>query len=143
MPRNAVDVDLVGLLSRAERCVTARLAAVLEEQGSSLDDWRVLSLLREGGGLPMSAVAEATMLPPPTLTKRVDRLVAANLVHRRVDDADRRRVLVVLAPRGRATYDRLAPLVQREQERAAAVVGRACDPEALAAGLAALADVHP
>jgi DNA-binding MarR family transcriptional regulator len=58
-----------------------------------------------------------------------------------VGDADRRRVLVVLAPRGQAVYDCLAPLVQREQERAAAAVGRACDPESLAAGLAALADV--
>ena len=142
MPGNAVDVDLVGLLSRAERAVTARLAAVLEEHGSSLDDWRVLALLSGGGGLPMSAVAEATMLPPPTLTKRVDRLVAANLVHRRVDDTDRRRVLVLLAPRGRATYDRLAPLVQREQERVATAVRQACDPEVLAAGLAALSDVR-
>jgi DNA-binding MarR family transcriptional regulator len=140
MPGNAV--DLVGLLSRAERCVTARLVTVLEEQGSSLDDWRILSLLREGAERPMSAVAEATMLPPPTLTKRVDRLVAANLVHRRMDDTDRRRVLVVLAPRGRAVYERLAPLVQREQERAAGTVRQACDPELLAAGLTALAGLR-
>ncbi len=139
MARNAVDVDLVGLLSRAEREVSARVARVLEEQGCSLDDWRILALLHAGGGRPMSAVAEAAMLPPPTLTKRVDRLVAANLVHRRVDDSDRRRVLVLLAPRGRALHDQLAPLVRREQQRVAAVLEEHCDVDALAAGLVALA----
>jgi MarR family transcriptional regulator, organic hydroperoxide resistance regulator len=65
----------------------------------------------------MTAIAQATLLPPPTLTKRVDRMVADGLVHRRVDVDDRRRVLVLLAPRGRTAHDRLAPLVAQELAR--------------------------
>jgi DNA-binding MarR family transcriptional regulator len=117
------DQSLPDLLRRVERRVTGRLAALLAVEGSTLDEWRVLSFLARAGGRPMSAIAEATMLLPPTLTKRVDHMVAGGLVHRRVDPGDRRRVLVMLSPRGRAAHDRLAPLVAQEEARVATVTG--------------------
>jgi len=40
----------------------------------------VLSFLGDGDGHPMTAIAEFAMLPPPTLTKVVDRMVSLNLV---------------------------------------------------------------
>ena len=138
--RNAVDV--AGLLSRADRSVRARLSRLLAVEGSSLDDWRVLSLL-QAGGQSMTAIAEATLLPPPTLTKRIDRLVSGNLVHRRADEADRRRVLVLLTPRGQALHDRLAPVVAEEQAQLTAVVAEHVEPATLAAALRALADPLP
>jgi DNA-binding MarR family transcriptional regulator len=113
--------NLPDLLRRVERRVTGRLAALLAAEGSTLDEWRVLSFLARVGGRPMSAIADATMLLPPTLTKRVDHMVADGLVHRRVDPGDRRRVLVMLSPRGRTAHDRLAPLVAQEEARVAAV----------------------
>lgn len=67
----------------------------------------------------MSAIAAATLLPPATLTKRIDGMVGDGLVHRRVDDTDRRRVLVLLAPRGRTAHNRLARLVHEENARIA------------------------
>jgi MarR family transcriptional regulator, organic hydroperoxide resistance regulator len=111
--------NLATLLSRAEQCITGRLDALLSAEGSTLDEWRVLSLLARAGGQSMSAIADATMLAPPTLTKRIDRMVADGLVHRRVDDADRRRVLVLLVPRGHAHYERLAGAVHEEEARIA------------------------
>ncbi|MET7389086.1 MarR family winged helix-turn-helix transcriptional regulator [Streptomyces sp. NPDC005529] len=95
--------DLMHLLTRAERLAARRLAAVLDEDGCSLDAWRVLVLLSDGAGHPMTAVAEAVFLPPATLTKLVDHLVDQNLVYRRIDPHDRRRVLAHLTPRG-VTY---------------------------------------
>ena len=44
-------------------------------------------------------------------------MVADGLVYRRVGVDDRRRVLVLLAPRGRIAHDRLAPLVAQEMAR--------------------------
>ena len=93
--------DLMQLLTRAERLAARRLQAALDEHGCSLDAWRVLALLADGEGHPMAAVAEAVFLPPPTLTKLVDQLVDQNLVYRRVDPLDRRRILAHLTPRGR------------------------------------------
>ncbi|MFI6857707.1 MarR family winged helix-turn-helix transcriptional regulator [Streptomyces sp. NPDC050416] len=99
--------DLVQLLTRAERLAARRLQAVLEEEGCSLDAWRVLAVLADGEGHHMTAIAETAFLPPPTLTKLVDQLVDQNLVHRRVDPFDRRRVLAHLTPRGQEYRQRL------------------------------------
>jgi DNA-binding MarR family transcriptional regulator len=99
--------ELVQLLTRAERLAARRLQAVLEKEGCSLDAWRVLALLSDGEGHHMTAIAEAAFLPPPTLTKLVDQLVDQNLVHRRVDPFDRRRVLAHLTPRGQEYGQRL------------------------------------
>ncbi|MFC8830676.1 MarR family winged helix-turn-helix transcriptional regulator [Streptomyces sp. NPDC057137] len=99
--------DLVRLLTGAERLVLRRLRAVLDAADCSVDAWRVLSLLSDGQGHRMSAVADCVFLPPPTLTKLVDQLVDQNLVHRRVDPLDRRRILAYLTEGGRALWSRL------------------------------------
>ncbi|MET9554418.1 MarR family winged helix-turn-helix transcriptional regulator [Streptomyces sp. NPDC006645] len=99
--------DLVRLLTGAERLVLRRLRAVLDAAGTSVDAWRVLSLLSDGQGHRMSAVADCVFLPPPTLTKLVDQLVDQNLVHRRVDPLDRRRILAYLTDAGRVLWSRL------------------------------------
>jgi DNA-binding MarR family transcriptional regulator len=96
------------LLTRAERLAARNLQAVLDEDGCSLDAWRVLALLSDGEGHHMTAVAEAVFLPPPTLTKLVDHLVDQNLVYRRVDPLDRRRIRAHLTPRGQAYWRRIS-----------------------------------
>ncbi|QXJ25361.1 MarR family transcriptional regulator [Actinomadura graeca] len=116
--------DLSQLLALAERRVVARLNEVLDTAGCGVDEWRVLSLLADGRGHAMTEIAEYAMLPAPTLTKLIDRMVSANRVHRRVDDADRRRVLVLLTPRGRETHETLSGAVQAEWDRLGATVGR-------------------
>ncbi|KUL47082.1 MarR family winged helix-turn-helix transcriptional regulator [Streptomyces regalis] len=100
--------DLTQLLTRAERLAARRLQSVLDADGCSLDAWRVLSLLSDGEGHYMTAVAEAAFLPPATLTKLVDHLVDQNLVYRRVDPLDRRRILAHLTPRGETYWRRIS-----------------------------------
>jgi DNA-binding MarR family transcriptional regulator len=115
--------DAARLLAAVERKVSGRLAAALEAAGSNLEQWRILSLLADGRGHTMTEVAEHALLPGPTLTKVVDRMVTANLVHRRVDESDRRRVLALLTRRGRTAYRSIARAVAREQEDLTAVLG--------------------
>jgi DNA-binding MarR family transcriptional regulator len=102
------DEDLAHLLSQAERLVSGRLSAALEAQGLTLAQWRVLSLLADGAGHPMTEAAEFAMLPAPSLTKVVDRMVSSNLVYRRPDLRDRRRVLIYSTARGRRLHQRLS-----------------------------------
>jgi DNA-binding MarR family transcriptional regulator len=102
------DEDLAHLLSQAERRVTGRLSAALEAEGLTLAQWRVLSLLADGAGHPMTEAAEFAMLPAPSLTKVVDRMVSSNLVYRRPDLRDRRRVLIYSTARGRRLHQRLS-----------------------------------
>lgn len=89
------------LLSMAERAVTQRLDAALKAKGSGIDQWRILSFLAEHGGCPMNVVGDHALLLAPKLSKLIDRMVSANLVLRRPDEHDRRRVLIVASARGR------------------------------------------
>jgi len=73
------------LIGRVERHVSRRLEGVLAEDGLSLDQWRVLDVLADRRGHPMSEIAGHIMVPGPTLTKIVDRLVDTATVYRLVD----------------------------------------------------------
>jgi DNA-binding MarR family transcriptional regulator len=95
------------LLSDAERRVNRRLAAGLAAEGVSVEQWRILRALSDGHGHSMSDLAENVLMPHPTLTKAVDRLVDDALVYRRQDTADRRRVAVYLSDRGQDMVARL------------------------------------
>jgi DNA-binding MarR family transcriptional regulator len=103
---------LLELLSHTQHHLTTRVTAALREQRSNLEEWRVLSLLADGSGHSMSEIAEFALMPPASTTKLIDRMVSGNLVYRRVDPTDRRRVLVFLSARGRAAYRRLRPVVE-------------------------------
>lgn len=107
--------ELPRLLGHLERRLSERLARRLAAVGSSLNEWRVLAQLAEGPGRAMSDVAGWLDIPASSATKLVDAMVAANLVYRRGDETDRRKVVIHLAPRGRAAYDQIAPLVYAEQ----------------------------
>ena len=105
-------LDTAAALGRAAHRVERRIDELVRPpHGPGLDAWRVLDLLADGDGHPMSEIAGHVMVPAPTLTKIVDRLVERGLVYRRPDEIDRRRVLVLIAARGRELHDGLAPRV--------------------------------
>lgn len=106
---------LAEALSRAEHRVSRRISVALQAEGMSLEQWRVLSLLSDGAGHTMSDIARHVLLPAATLTRVIDRLVEVNLVYRRGDLGDRRRVLVFVSPRGRSLHRKLAGTVDREE----------------------------
>ena len=102
------------LLTRAERLLARRLADILDAHGCTPDAWRVIEVLADGKGHFMTEISERAFLPPGSLTRLVDQLVEDNLVYRRGDDVDRRRIRVHLAARGRRLHERVA---QRLGER--------------------------
>ncbi|MBW0115179.1 MarR family winged helix-turn-helix transcriptional regulator [Pseudonocardia abyssalis] len=109
--------DPLRLLSLVERAVSQRLDDALRAHDGDIDQWRILSLLAERGGCPMNAVADHALLLAPKLSKLVDRMVSANLVLRRTDEHDRRRVLIAVTPRGRqalAAWDAASAAVRQE-----------------------------
>ena len=105
---------LAQALSRAERGVTGRLSEALERAGCSVEQWRILLLLADGEGHPMSEIAEFALMPAPSLTRMVDRMATDGLVHRTIDARDRRRVLVHLTREGRALHQSATALVEQE-----------------------------
>jgi DNA-binding MarR family transcriptional regulator len=119
--------DLAHQLSRAERLLSGWMSVRLEEEHCTLEEWRVLKILSDGQGHIMTEIAEFAMLPAPTLTKLMDRMVSAGLVYRRADDKDRRRVLAYLAEQGHALYERAAALLAAAEDELAGRLGDAAD----------------
>ncbi|MBV9817216.1 MAG: MarR family transcriptional regulator [Solirubrobacterales bacterium] len=107
----ALSERLAAALTRAERELTGRVAAVLAVEGRTIPEMRALAVLADGAGHPMTELAKSVSLPSPTVTRLVDRMVADGLVHRKVDETDRRRVRVHATPAGRRLQRRLAQLL--------------------------------
>jgi DNA-binding MarR family transcriptional regulator len=128
---------LAQVLSQAEHGITRRLARVLEEENCTVEQWRALVLLSDGVSHSMSEVVEFVLLPAPTLTRLIDRMVADNLAYRKADPQDRRRVLVHITPRGRALHRRLTKRIEGSQ----AVILAEADPGDVAQLAALLTDL--
>jgi DNA-binding MarR family transcriptional regulator len=114
----ASTVPLGRLLAQVERQLARQMEGVLAADGLTVDQWRVLDLLADGEGHTMSEIAAAIVVPGPTLTKIVDRLVDAAAVYRLVDARDRRRVLAFLSDTGRTVHERVAPAVTAAESAA-------------------------
>jgi DNA-binding MarR family transcriptional regulator len=129
--------DLMDLLARAERLLARRLTVILTEEGHTIEGWRVLTLLSDGTGHHMTEIAEHAFLPPATLTKLIDHLVDDNLVYRRVDDLDRRRIRAYLTSRGRRVHEQVSrrvaasvaelPIADGDHELLTALLARVVD----------------
>jgi DNA-binding MarR family transcriptional regulator len=122
-PEQRVRAPLGRMLAQVERQVARMLEARLREDGLTPDQWRVLDLLADGAGHPMTEIATAIVRPPATLTKIIDKLVNTAVVYRLVDERDRRRVLAFISDTGRELHERLAPLVSTAELDAVAVFG--------------------
>ena len=109
--------------SDLERAATQRLDDALKAKGSGVDQWRILSLLVEQGGCPMHVVGEHALMLAPKLSKLVDRMVSANLVLRRADEHDRRRVLLYAAPRGKQALVEWHAAAAEVQEQLREILG--------------------
>lgn len=115
--------SLAYLLSRAERSVNRGLAAAVTAQDVSVEQWRILRALADGRGHSMGDLAEAVLMPHPTLTKAIDRLIDRSLVYRGHDPGDRRKVAVFLADRGSELLARVEGGVAEHHRLIEAVYG--------------------
>jgi DNA-binding MarR family transcriptional regulator len=117
------DRELAHVLTEVQGGVTRRLAVALRGQGCSPEEWWVLNAISEAGGRPMNEIAEFAMLPKPSLTKLVDGMVGHNLVYRRGDVQDRRRVLLFLTARGKKRYAAAKAAVEAEEAELTELLG--------------------
>jgi DNA-binding MarR family transcriptional regulator len=123
VPETTLRSHLGYLLAEAEQAVHRGLAESLGAEGVTVEQWRILRALSDGYGHSMGDLAAAVLMPHPTLTKAVDRLIEGALVYRRQDDVDRRRVAVYLADRGRDLVRRLDEQAIEHHHRIEAAYG--------------------
>jgi DNA-binding MarR family transcriptional regulator len=118
-----VSDDLVELLTVVQRRVARGVAAVLAEDGTTLDGYRLLRSLAGAPGRSMGELVTALHLPAPTLTRLVDGAVDAAMAYRLPDPDDGRKVVVHLSEPGRIRLSRLEALVRAHESALATSLG--------------------
>jgi DNA-binding MarR family transcriptional regulator len=105
------------LIASLNKQLEDELQERLRPAGVPLEQLRVLEALQAEGGRSMGELAARALVEPTTLTNIVDRMVSDGLVYRAPDPNDRRRVLIVMAPAGRALFRRLDRITASQEQR--------------------------
>lgn len=100
-------VLVAGMLLRVRELLLREIDGVLSRYGTSHARYQVLAIVcHEGGGLQLGEIAAQASVHPTTMTSTVDRLARDGLIERQADPSDRRGILAVATPKGRALYER-------------------------------------
>jgi MarR family transcriptional regulator, organic hydroperoxide resistance regulator len=111
--------QLAYIIASVNRQLEEELQERLRPAGIPIEQLRILETLDKSGAIPMGELATRALVEPPTLTKIIDRMVSDSLVFRSPDPADRRRVLILLAPAGKALFKRLRKVSSAQEQRLA------------------------
>lgn len=98
------DEYLFYLVTQVQNRRVRDFGPVLEAVGLTISHWRALSTINRLDGCLMSELAEFTTVDRTTLTRVVDQLVDAGLVHRAHSLDDRRLVRVEMTDHGREVF---------------------------------------
>jgi homoprotocatechuate degradation regulator HpaR len=86
-------------LLRAREAVMRRFRPALRAQGVTEQQWRIVRSLAHSGPMEVTALAEATFLLAPSLSRILPDLEKRGLINRRQLDSDLRRAVVSLGPK--------------------------------------------
>jgi DNA-binding MarR family transcriptional regulator len=122
------------LMNRLIARMNQNLADALRERGFTFQDWRVLAVLAAHEGANLTELAEASVIPQPSVSRLIANLGRRGYVERRSLQNDSRVVRVFLTAKGRSIYRKMLPLALSEY-RAATKGFSAADSEALRCAL--------
>jgi DNA-binding MarR family transcriptional regulator len=85
----------------------------LKQYGLKPAGWRALANIGSREPLSSKELSQVIGLDPVQTSRAVDQLVRKQLISRRVDEEDRRRVKLSLSRKGRRIYDAIAPVAEQ------------------------------
>ncbi len=109
MMRNDLQLDdlLPYLMNRLVAQMNQDLAKKLRKRGFTFQNWRVLAVLAAHDGANLTELADATVIPQPSVSRLVASLSRRGFVERQNGKTDSRIVHLHLTPKGRASYDKM------------------------------------
>lgn len=105
-------------LARTEAQLREGIERLLEPHGLTLTQYNVLRVLRgaEAGGLCRNEIRDRLVTRMPDVSRLLDRMEGAGLIHRVRSAEDRRQVNTTLTPKGRTLVDKLdAPMTKAHE----------------------------
>jgi homoprotocatechuate degradation regulator HpaR len=112
-------------LLRAREAVMRGFRRLLREHGLNEQEWRIMRALMEVERVEIGELAERVFILKPSATRTVKNLQARGIVSRTRCSNDQRRAFIALTRSGRALFDELAPLNEREYARITSQIGAA------------------
>lgn len=109
--------QLAYMIASLNRQLEAELEDRLRPGGVPIEQYRILEVLDASEPAAMGEIAQQSLIEAPTLTKIIDKMVAEGLVYRAPDANDRRRVLILTAPAGKALFKRLRGVSTAQEQR--------------------------
>lgn len=113
----------IGLL-RAREAVMSHFRPILAKHDVTEQQWRVMRVLHETGTLDASEVADKAFILAPSLTRMIKSLEERGFITKHKDKADGRRVLLRIAPAGKAMIEEVMPDSRRVYAEIDARFGR-------------------
>lgn len=105
--KDKFDKSVGKALQHAARLHTARRGERLVGLGLFPGQDVALQALAQGGSMPMSELAHALQVKPPTVSKMISRMAAQGFVERAGSEGDARQVYVTLTAKGTETAQNL------------------------------------
>jgi len=112
-----VDDYLPALLAQASELISGEFHDVVNKQGFTVSEWRVLASLSDGSLLSIGRLAQVTTMKQPTVTRVLDRMEAKGQIERVPSDEDRRVTLVRITSLGARTVKKLIALAREHEAR--------------------------
>jgi homoprotocatechuate degradation regulator HpaR len=111
------------LLLQARERVISHFRPILNANGITEQQWRIVRVLLEVPSLEPREIGELCRISSPSMAGVLTRMAELGLVTRRRVPRDQRRVRVALTPRARALAARMAPLINATYRRIEQLIG--------------------
>ncbi|WP_072503437.1 homoprotocatechuate degradation operon regulator HpaR [Phaeobacter porticola] len=105
----STDRSLPIALLRARERVMGPIRALLSDADLTEQQWRVLRVVQETGGIDPTQISERACLLLPSLTRILQKLEDKGLIRREKDQMDRRRQIVSITAAGEQVIDHNLP----------------------------------
>jgi homoprotocatechuate degradation regulator HpaR len=111
------------VLLQARERVLSHFRPILNANGITEQQWRIVRVLYEKASLEPREIVELCRISSPSMAGVLARMQELGLVTRRRVDHDQRRVRVALTPRARAMAARMAPQIEATYRRIEQQIG--------------------
>jgi len=115
--------NLPQLMLQAREALMAQFRPILNENGLTEQQWRILRALLLNGPLEPRQLCEVCQISSPSITGVLVRMEEAGLVQRERMEDDQRRLKVSVTPRSRQLGRRMFPAIDAQYERIEDIVG--------------------
>lgn len=115
-PQHFVDDYLLYLMASASEHASAQFHAIVRANGLKVPEWRVLACLYDCDGMMVTDLAERALMEQSRMTKVVDQMVKRELVRRKTDSKDKRKVRVHLTRTGETVARNLVDEANRHEK---------------------------